>query len=462
MSGVILLLTITLPTTVLASGLAEETAHSTTPPFMSLLASILFAMIGGELAVYVKLPRLVGQVVGGFFVASMAVILGDPVALAFQGRSGSDIPREFIFMEAFTQLAILFIMFEAGFSEHPHHFRKEFISGLPLAITGAVLPAIGCGVLWVFLDPASTMTTPLTVAATMAATSISIAVGVVKGFSINGNLASNTKEAKIAVAASVGDDVVGLSFLNIISHLIIAAATGIQLSAFTLGYETVFVFAKSLLFIYVTTKFGTPIFSALMKSTERFERSRMGVLVSWMLSGGIVAWIIGLEPVLGAFAFGLPAFSTFWRHFPEPDHGEHYDEKLEIVATSKSALRDFVIPIFFGPFFFSIGAQIRYEILLDMKQMLIAAVITIVAVATKFLAAYITSRKHNWKAIGAMMVARAEVGLIFISFGLANSAITVDTASVLTIVVIATTIIGPILTNHFFTKQLSLLPDQTN
>ena len=97
-------------------------------------------------------------------------------------------------------------------------------------------------------------------------------------------------------------------------------------------------------------------------------------------------------------------------------------------------------------FFVGIGAQVQLEVLADPHLLLTVAVLTVVAVISKGAAGFLVRDKaYDQLGIGFGMIPRGEVGLVFAAFAAANGVFCGETYSVLVMVVLLTTLIGPII-----------------
>ena len=137
----------------------------------------------------------------------------------------------------------------------------------------------------------------------------------------------------------------------------------------------------------------------------------------------------GSATIVGAFAAGLLIGPT---------------EPSAAVQRGMVALGQFCVPLFFV----TIGAAVDVRVLnpLDAANrwtLLVAGVLTVVAVATKFIAGYAPFWFRGRKAlIGAGMIPRGEVGLIFAGTGLAEGVFGPEMFSAVTLVVMVTTFVA--------------------
>jgi Kef-type K+ transport system membrane component KefB len=146
-----------------------------------------------------------------------------------------------------------------------------------------------------------------------------------------------------------------------------------------------------------------------------------------MLGLAALSAVIGLAAIIGAFLAGMVVGESSERH----------------------ALEAEVAPVaaFFTPFFFGfIGAQVDLAGLASVEAILVLAGITALAVASKFVGAFIGSLREGARRaalVGWGMVPRGEVGIVVAGLGLSAGAIDAQIYSVVVGMAILTTLIVP-------------------
>jgi len=151
-----------------------------------------------------------------------------------------------------------------------------------------------------------------------------------------------------------------------------------------------------------------------------------------------IASIIGLNPIVGAFAAGMG------------------------LAGSKLAkqVKEFVgeLQIIFAPFFFAImGAHVDISNILNI-DIILFFVILIIAILSKILgsgipAIILLKNKNKGLRIGYGMIVRGEIAFITAGLGLAYGIISESIFSTLVFVILGTIFIGPILLRYSFKKN---------
>jgi Kef-type K+ transport system membrane component KefB len=147
-----------------------------------------------------------------------------------------------------------------------------------------------------------------------------------------------------------------------------------------------------------------------------------------MLLLAVLAAVIGLAAIIGAFVAGLIIAETEAREEIERDV-----RPLESI---------------FAPFFFAVtGAAVDLGALLVPAVGLLAIALGIVGVVTKLAAGIAARGLGRWSAltVGVGMVPRGEVGIVVANLGLAYGLLTGDLFSAVVVAVVLTTVVAPFL-----------------
>jgi Kef-type K+ transport system membrane component KefB len=165
-----------------------------------------------------------------------------------------------------------------------------------------------------------------------------------------------------------------------------------------------------------------------------------GITTAIFFGGAGIAALIGLSPIVGAFAIGMAVAST--RLIKQV---EEYVHKLQII---------------FAPLFFAIiGAQVDLRGI-NLDVLLIAGILVAIAISTKLLGCGLPSLiflKDKSKAmrVGIGMVSRGEVGLIVAGVGATSGVVSGDVYTAIIVMVAVTTIITPIWLKKAYQKELT-------
>ncbi|HEV2704586.1 MAG TPA: cation:proton antiporter, partial [Pyrinomonadaceae bacterium] len=212
------------------------------------------------------------------------------------------------------------------------------------------------------------------------------------------------REARIILGAAVIDDVLGLLILAVVAGAIQASAAGEALALSSVAVIAL----KSLAFLAGAILVGQLVVPALFRGAGRFRSS--GVLVTAALAFCFVlAWaaaLVGLAPIVGAFAAGLVLDEVHFEHFIR--RGE---QRLEALLAPVSAL---LVPVFFV----LMGLKVDLRVFARVEVLAFASVLTLAAIVGKQVCSLgVVERGVNRLAVGLGMIPRGEVGLIFAGIG---------------------------------------------
>ncbi len=386
---------------------------------LALAVVLLTAKAGGELAVRFGQAALLGELLAGVLLGNLD-LLRIPYFEAIGADPGVDL---------FARIGVLVLLFEVGLASTIPEMLAVGRAALTVAVLGVVAPfVLGAGAAAILL-PEAGQATHLFIGATLTATSIGITAGVLKDL---GRM--EAPESRIILGAAVLDDVLGLVLLAAMTGLVAGAATGEGVSLGSLAW----IMGKSIGFLVVALAIGSAVTRRVYALASRFQGR--GVLLALSLSFCfLLAWAadrIGLATLVGAFAAGLILDRVHYRDFV--DKGEHPLEHLLQPITS-----------FLGPVFFVVmGMRTDLAVFADGRAVLLAAVLTAVAVVGKVAAALGAGRGVDRLTVGLGMIPRGEVGLIFANLGLGMvvagaPVIDASTYAAVVIVVIATTMMTP-------------------
>ena len=218
------------------------------------------------------------------------------------------------------------------------------------------------------------------------------------------------------------DDVLGLVLLAVVSALVV---TG------TISVATVsWISFKALAFLAVAISVGVWVTPRLVRSIARLEIDNVKLLFGLGLAF-VFSWLanrFGLATIVGAFAAGLVL------------------EELFLDELKGHSLRDLLSPIeslFVPVFFVLMGMQVKLETFGDWKVILIATVLTVVAVAGKLVSGIACGKQFDRLSVGVGMMPRGEVGLIFASIGKGLGVVDDAIFSAVVIMVMVTTLLTP-------------------
>lgn len=401
-------------------------SHGLDPFVLVGVAAILvIAKVGGELFERFGQPAVLGELIGG-------IVAGNLVLLGFQGAEALK-SNEII--AALAEIGVIILLFEVGLESSLGEMLEVGWSSLLVAVLGVVAPFfLGWAVAAYFIPGEATLG-HIFIGATLCATSVGITARVLKDM---GRLTS--RESRIILGAAVIDDVLGLLILAVVAGAIKARGAGAQLRMLDVGIIS----AKALLFLVGAIVLGHFVMPWLLRGLGRFESH--GVLLAMALAACFfLAWaasLVGLAPIVGAFAAGLILDEVSFESTPR-----HEKKDLQRLLIPVSTV---LVPIFFV----LMGLKVDLRAFLKPQLLGFAAVLTLVAIAGKQICALgVLERGTNRLSVGLGMIPRGEVGLIFAGLGatlmlpnvqgVPEPVISPSTFGVVVIMVIITTLVTP-------------------
>lgn len=365
-------------------------AHHLDPTVLIGVAVMLIvAKIGGEIFERLKQPAVLGELFAG-------IVLGNLVVFGF---TTAEPLKTNDTIAALAELGVIILLFEVGLESDLKEMMEVGWSSLLVAVVGVVAPFfLGWSVSSYFL-PNEPQLIHVFIGATLCATSVGITARVFKDL---GKLA--TREARIILGAAVIDDVLGLLILAIVSGAIRAAARGGVLSIM----EVVWIAVTSVLFLIGSIVIGHFLMPRLLRGAGRLETR--GVLLTFAISMClIVAWaagVVGLAPIVGAFAAGLVLDEVHYR----PKGGRTERDLHDLLQPVSTVL----VPIFFV----LMGLKVDVRLFARLDILGFAAALTIAAILGKQVCGLaVLERGINRISVGLGMIPRGEVGLIFAGIG---------------------------------------------
>ncbi|MCV6637482.1 cation:proton antiporter [Candidatus Albibeggiatoa sp. nov. NOAA] len=396
-------------------------------------------------------PAVLGELIVG-------VLLGNLVLFGFQGLEHVKHDELIKFL---AELGVVILLFQIGLESKVEEMKKVGMKAFLVAIVGVAAPFIlGTYVIGPWLMPGLSSNAYLFLGATLTATSVGITGRVFKDLN-----KLQTPEAQIVLGAAVIDDVIGLIILAVVSAIVTTGA--VELSSIGLITFKAFIFLVGSL---VIGQFIAKIAGEHLPRIHAGYGMQFTLAISFCLIFAYLAYLVGLAPIVGAFAAGLVLEPLHFEAFDNPEvtqevkdimdkssdenakqeihhimekHGEHHIE--ELIAP----LGYFLVPLFF----IMTGMQVNLATLADPSILAIALAVTVVAFLGKIVAGLAAGSGVNKWIIGWGMAPRGEVGLIFAMIGKQLGVVSDAMFSVIIIMVILTTLLTPIILNHLLKKQ---------
>ena len=386
------------------------------------LALLLFtAKIFAEFFHRIKLPIVLGELLAGIIIGPYALgglplFNGEPLVILDET------------IKHIGELAAIVILFVAGLEITPREFLRGGASSFTVGVLGVIIPFF-VGYIVFSLYGLEALET-LLIATALTATSIAISIQVLTSL---GKM--QTKEARLILGAAIVDDILAIAVLSVVLTMVQTGNTTPDVM------EITFLILK-ILGLFIALLVGSILIVPRILHRERLWKSQgsiEGITTAIFFGGAGIAALVGLSPIVGAFAIGMAVAST--RLIKQV---EEYVHKLQII---------------FAPLFFAIiGAQVDLRGI-NLDVLLIAGILVFIAITTKILGCGLPSliflKKDKSKAmrVGIGMVSRGEVGLIVAGVGATSGVLSGDVYTAIIVMVAVTTIITPIWLKKAYQKE---------
>ena len=388
-----------------------------------LLAS---AKLMGELFSRIKLPIVLGELLAGMIIGPFA--LGAFLLHPDTGESILQIGPE---IRTLGEIGAIVILFMAGLEMTPKEFLRGGKASFTVGTLGVVVPFFA-GLL-VFQAFGFDALQAMMIATALTATSIAISIQVLKEFN-----KIKTPEARLIIAAAVVDDILAIAVLSVVTSFGVGGEEALENIdvvdiAFTILKVLGFFAAILITAIFVIPKVITP---RIWKASGSVE----GIATASFFGAAAIAGMLGLSPIVGAFAVGMALSAT------------KVFEKIENFISR--------IGLIFAPLFFAIiGAQVDFRTV-NLDVLMLSAIVIAIAIATKLFgcglpAILFLKNKAAGMRVGIGMISRGEVGLIVAGVGLSSGVLTGDVYTTIVLMVAVTTIITPIWLKMDYRREIT-------
>lgn len=345
---------------------------------------LIAAKVGGDVASRAKQPSVLGELVAGILLGSL------PFSFFRDLRADSTI-------DVLARVGALLLLFAVGLESTVREVMRVGLPALRVAVLGIAGTLLTGSIAARVAMPGSSLFVQVFVAAAIAATSIGISARVLRDAGV-----SKSREATTVLGAAVLDDILGLVVLAVMSSALVRKDVAVSpasvawLVARTMGFLALALFA------------GVRLTPFLFRAASRLRTD--GALVAAGLSlCFVLAWVsdlVGLAPIVGAFAAGL---------ILEESHSARF------VARGERSLRERIEPIasWLVPIFFVLmGMRADLRALLDPATAGLVLALSVAAVVGKLACAAGASAGTDRLTVAFGMVPRGEVCLVFANLGL--------------------------------------------
>lgn len=363
----------------------------------------------------------------GYFISTrigQSVVIGEILLGIIMGPSVLGLITYTDFTQNLATMGATFLLFVVGLETK---FKQIFnMRAVVIALMGVIVPWIGgYAVAQFFGFPVGQS---IFVGTAMTATSIAITAQVLKEM---GKL--DTEAANAIIGAAVVDDVLALLVLSLTKEFL---THSVDVNSIVVSIAIAFAF------LFLGILLGTRVINPYLERFDKWakkngvEKATFLAAIAFAFAYALVAEVIGLSAIVGAFIAGVSLESLKIRSYRE---GSEYLEA-----------------IFAAIFFVSLG------VLLDASALgsvaLFIVVLTVAAIITKAVGCGVPARLMGLNTaesmiVGLGMVPRGEIAIIAALIGLTQGFITQEIYSAVIVVSLLTTIVTPIFIQRLFESK---------
>lgn len=364
----------------------------------TLFVMYVAAKLAAEIFERLKQPAVAGEIIAGVIIGPGALALVAPTELT----------------GALSEIGVIFLLFLVGLETKPADIFGVGLRALLVAVLGVIAPFI-FGYL-IMLAWGGAWIEAIFVGSAMVATSVGITARVLGQMGL-----LSLETSRIILGAAVIDDILGLLILAVVSSL--AKEGGVNYVQIATTAAAAISFTLLVLFV------GARAVNRLRPKVENLKVGQSYLIfgLSLCLGLALVATYIGVAAIIGAFLAGMA--------LSESAEGTDMPHQVEAVT-------EFLLPFFLV----NIGMQLKLGAFLSRDVILLAVIVTILAVISKLIgcgaAAWPMGKKKAMQ-VGMGMVPRGEVGIVVAQIGLGLHAVSDAVYGVVLFMAVATTLIAP-------------------
>ncbi|HEU4750223.1 MAG TPA: cation:proton antiporter [Acidimicrobiia bacterium] len=383
------------------------------------------ARLLGEISQRLGQPSVIGEILAG-------VLLGPSVLGLLAPELGAwVVPQtavEGYLLELVALIGVMLLLIITGFEIDLGLIRRRARTAFGVATGGLVLPlltGLGLGLLFptdLLPAPNQRLLFALFLATAMSITAIPVLAKVL----IDLNLMRRDL-GQTMLAAGMIDDITGWTLLGVVAGLASAGRLEATSVLRTMAMVILFVVATLTVGRFLVRK-SLDLVQDRMRSRDRLLTLVVVLAFGW----GALTQVLGLEPMIGAFAIGI-----LFGQSPRLPTDVH--RKLEAVALG-----------IFSPIFFAVaGLKVDVRSLTDPRLLLLAGAVLGVATFGKVVGAYVGARllsgQPHWNALayGAGLNARGAIVIIVATLGLSLEILNQEVFTMIVVMAMLTSLAAP-------------------
>lgn len=372
--------------------------------FLSIAIIMLTTKILGDMTNKVNMPQVVGALFAGIII----------------GPSCLGLIEETDFIAKTAEIGVVLLMFTAGLDTDMQQLKKNSVACFVIAAIGVLVPLIGGTACYYFyfeegLTDYDSILKAVFIGVVLTATSVSITVEALREM---GKL--DGKVGNAILGAAVIDDIMGIIVLTVVISLKDESVSIVAILLKILLYA-----ALMIMIAYICKSFKNVI-----DANKGKRRITTYVVASCFIVAFASEAYFGIADITGAYLLGL--FLS------------QHEIKYEIAKKVSSPSYLFFSPIFFA----SVGLKVSLDGF-NSQLLTFSLILLAVAILTKIIGCGIGAKlcgfdKKESIQVGVGMISRGEVALIVAQKGYDIGLIDANMFPPIVIVVIATTVITPI------------------
>jgi Kef-type K+ transport system membrane component KefB len=407
------------------------------PEMITLILSIgimlLVARFLGELARKLKMPLVVGEIIGGIF-------LGPSIL----GRYYPDLNHSLfplignvpIALNGITSISVIMLLFVAGMEVELSLIRKQGTTALKTSFLGLSIPMVlGFYVAHNYYNLfRQTNTQQNLVFSLFIGTAMSISALPVIARTLMDLKLFKTKIGMIIIAAAMVDDVIGWLMFSVVLALM---KTGVG------SYEVLYTLGYTLLYALLMLTIGKKIIDKSLPWAQRnfsWPGGILSIALGLSFIGAAFTEYIGIHAIFGAFIMGIA-----------------FGDSVHMNERTREIINQFVTNVFAPLFFVAIGLKINFIANFDLNLVIL---ILGLAIVTKMLGAGLGALWGNLSlreslAVGFGMNARGAMEIILALLALEAKLITEPLFVAIVIMAVVTSVMsGPFMQWMLQTESL--------
>jgi Kef-type K+ transport system membrane component KefB len=389
--------------------------------FLTLLIILFSARLFSELAVRMRIPPVIGELLAG-------IVIGPSMLGWVQPQ---------VVIKLLAEIGIIMLLFEVGLETDIKRLAETGFQAFIVALAGLNLPFV-IGVALSYWWFGFTFLTALFVGGTLTATSIGITLRVLADIK-----RQNSTEGQIVLGAAVLDDILGVVLLALLFEFSLSG----EINLLNAGKVLL-----SVLAFFVLAPLAAKVISFTIKrlhTASEVPGLIPSTIVSLMLFFAWLAYEMGAPELLGGFAAGVALSRRFYLPF-----GAFLARDHRFAQEIESQMKP-IIHLFTPIFFVDVGLS------LNLREIDWSSDFVWIFSSSMFLAAVIgkilsplfikVDRLQRW-AIGLAMVPRGEIGLVFAELGRQSEIFTNEIYAGMVMVIALTTLLPPFVLKWFYGK----------